>query len=192
MSCCPLHCDESRCQRWRPLGHLESLACLLIWPYCLSLRWFSFLTCGPWIPLWLSLVTLRYIGLSCLFFKFLLPTPYFLSFIIVWKNVLGYSLAVFGDGQQNVRNLWDSLLFTFLFVVQVPMCRIAQYGSPSAEASACPRPQAWRWTVMFSMIFQAMHYWWVSEMSLFNFDIMVEKHYFLKNNYCSQIWISNL
>ena len=134
----------------------------------------------PLDSLWLSLVTLRYIGLSCLFFKFLLPTPYFLSFIIVWRNVLGYSLAVFGDGQQNVRNLWDSLLFTFLFVVQVPMCRIAQYGGPSAEASACPRPQAWRWTLMCSMIFQAMRYWWVSEISLFNFDIMVEDTLFFK------------
>ena len=113
-------------------------------------------------------------------FKFLLPTPYFLNFIIVWKNVRSYILAAFGDDQQNVRSLWDSLLFTILFVVQVPTCRVAQCGGPSAEASACPRPQAWRWTVMCSMIFQAMHCCWVSEIGLFNFDILVEDTLFLK------------
>ena len=152
----------------------------MVWPCYLFLRWFSFLTCGPWIPLWSSLVSLRYIGLSCLFFKFLLPTPYFLNFIIVWKNVRSYILAAFGDDQQNVRNLWDSLLFTVLFVVQAPTCRVAQCGGPSAEASACRRPQAWRWTGTCSMVFQVMHCWWVSEIGLFNFDILVEDAFFFK------------
>ena len=43
---------KSRYQRWRPPGHLESHAFLVAWPCSLFLRWFSFLTCGPWIPLW--------------------------------------------------------------------------------------------------------------------------------------------
>lgn len=79
---------------------------------------------------------------------------HFLSFIIVWENVLSYIIIWFGNDQQNLRNHQDSLqMFALLFLIQIPISRAARCGALSAEASACQGPWAWRWTVIRSTIF---------------------------------------
>lgn len=107
----------------------------------------------------LGIFEVHWLELPRFFIRFLFPTPHFLSFITVCGcvgggNVLSYRTTCFGNDQQNLRNLQDSLqMFAVLFALQIPMYRVAQCGAPSVEALACQGPWAWRWTVMYSTIF---------------------------------------
>lgn len=133
-------------------GNLDSHTLFfVVWPYCLLSQ--MFLLSNIW-----SLDSILLIPLELPIFKiwFLIPNSHFLSFIIVWKNVLSYIIACFGN---DLQRDWKLEPFRFcsncylLFATQIPTYRAAPCGVPSAEASACPGRWAWRWIVMCSMIF---------------------------------------
>lgn len=110
----------------------------------------SYLAPDSWIPPCLALVSLRYIGLSCpgssfdFSFQLLISLVSLLCVgVCVGGNVLSYRTTCFGNDQQNLRNLQDSLqMFAVLFALQIPMYRVAQCGAPSVEALACQGPWA--------------------------------------------------
>lgn len=62
----------------------------------------------------------------------------------VWEgDVLSYITVCFGNDQQNLRRLQDSLhMFAFLFPLQIPTYRVAHCGAPLVAASACQGPWA--------------------------------------------------
>lgn len=140
-------------------GQLEILTAMhssVVWPYCLFPQVVSFSSTWPLDSALLifGIFEAHWSELPIFLIWFLLPALNFLSFIVVWGSVLSYIRACFGDDQQDLKSLRDSLQgFTSLSPIQIPTYRVAQCGAPSVEASACPGPWAWRWPVTCSIIF---------------------------------------